>query len=109
MTVPIVITMGDACGIGPEIIAKAFASGAARGAVVLGDAGVMRRALALTGQRTSLALLQRASDAAGCPPNCVPLLQAADLPPGLLNAPLGQVDARAGAAAAAAEVGAGGG
>ena len=101
MTAPIVITMGDACGIGPEIIAKAFASGAARGAVVLGDAGVIRRALALTGQGTSLALLERVSDAATCPPNCVPLLQAADLPRDLLHAPVGQVDSRAGAAAAA--------
>ncbi len=101
MSAPCVITMGDACGIGPEIIAKAFASGAAQGAVVLGDAGVMRRALALTGRSTSLALLERASDAATCPPNCVPLLQAAGLPGDLLQAPVGQVDARAGAAAAA--------
>lgn len=98
---PLVITMGDACGIGPEIIAKAFASGSAHGAVVLGDAGVMRRALALTGQGTSLAVLERASDAVACPPNCVPLLQATGLPGDLLQAPVGKVDARAGAAAAA--------
>ena len=101
MTPPMVITMGDACGIGPEIIAKAFASGRAQGAVVLGDAGVMRRALARTGQSTALALLERASDAQDCPPNCVPLLQAAGLPADLAHAPVGQVDARAGAAAAA--------
>jgi len=101
MTQPMAITMGDACGIGPEIIAKAFASGRAQGAVVLGDAGVMRRALALTGQSTALALLERASDAQDCPPNCVPLLQAAGLPADLAHAPVGQVDARAGAAAAA--------
>jgi 4-hydroxythreonine-4-phosphate dehydrogenase len=101
MTAPVVITMGDACGIGPEIIAKAFASGAAQGALVLGDAGAMRRALALTGQGTSLALLERASDAFACPPNCVPLLQAAGLPLDLLQAPVGQIDSRAGAAAAA--------
>ncbi len=101
MTTPLVITMGDACGIGPEIIAKAFASGAAHGTVVLGDEGVLRRALASLGQGTALALLERVGDASSCPPNCVPLLQAAGLPPDLLNAPLGQVDARAGAAAAA--------
>ena len=101
MTPPMAITMGDACGIGPEIIAKAFASGRAQGAVVLGDAGVMRRALALTGQSTALALLEHASDAQDCPPNCVPLLQAAGLPADLAHAPVGQVDARAGAAAAA--------
>jgi len=101
MTAPPVITMGDACGIGPEIIAKSFASGLAQGAVVLGDAGVMRRALALTGHSTALALLERAADAMGCPPNCVPLLQARDLPTDLIDAPVGQIDARAGAAAAA--------
>ncbi len=101
MNTLLAITMGDACGIGPEIIAKAFASGRAQGAFVLGDAGVMRRALALTGQGTVLALLQRASDASDCPPNCVPLLQASGLPADLLHAPIGQVDARAGAAAAA--------
>ena len=93
--------MGDASGIGPEIIAKSFASGLAQGAVVLGDAGVMRRALALTGHSTALALLERAADAMGCPPNCVPLLQARDLPTDLIDAPVGQIDARAGAAAAA--------
>ena len=101
MTAPLVITMGDACGIGPEIIAKSFASGLAQGAVVLGDAGVMRRALALTGNATSLALLERAADAQGSPPNCVPLLQARDLPANLIEAPVGKIDARAGAAAAA--------
>jgi 4-hydroxythreonine-4-phosphate dehydrogenase len=101
VTPPIVITMGDACGIGPEIIAKAFASGEGRGAFVLGDAAVMRRALQLTGQHTALALLARASDASSCPPNCVPLLQAVDLPAGLVEAPLGCIDARVGAAAAA--------
>ncbi|MBC7957727.1 MAG: 4-hydroxythreonine-4-phosphate dehydrogenase PdxA [Cytophagales bacterium] len=101
MKAPIVITMGDACGIGPEIIAKAFASGDARGAVVLGDAGVMRRALALTRRGTALAVLHSAKDAVDCPPNCVPLLQASGLPADLSQAPVGNVDARAGAAAAA--------
>jgi 4-hydroxythreonine-4-phosphate dehydrogenase len=100
-TLPLVITMGDACGIGPEIIAKAFASGRAQAAFVLGDAAVMRRALALTGQGTALALLERARDALDCPPNCVPLLQASGLPDDLSGAPIGHVDARAGAAAAA--------
>jgi 4-hydroxythreonine-4-phosphate dehydrogenase len=100
-TLPIVITMGDACGIGPEIIAKAFATGQAPGAFVLGDAAVMRRALTLTGQSTALAVLERASDALDCPPNCVPLLQATGLPADLAQAPVGEVDARAGAAAAA--------
>ncbi|MGY4827951.1 4-hydroxythreonine-4-phosphate dehydrogenase PdxA [Sphaerotilaceae bacterium SBD11-9] len=101
MNAPLVITMGDACGIGPEIIAKAFASGAAQGAFVLGDVGVMRRALALTGQHTALAVIERARDAADCPPNCVPLMPAHGLPSDLAQAPVGQIDARAGEAAAA--------
>lgn len=41
------ITMGDPCGIGPEIIVKAFAQDpqATRGAFVVGDVGVLRRAV----------------------------------------------------------------
>ena len=39
---PILITMGDALGIGPEIVARAFQRGAAAGCVVVGDMGVMR-------------------------------------------------------------------
>jgi 4-hydroxythreonine-4-phosphate dehydrogenase len=98
---PLVITMGDACGIGPEIIAKAFAAGEAEGAFVLGDAAVMRRVLAQLGQGTALALLDDPRDARVCPPNCVPLQQARGLPADLLQAAVGRVDARAGAAAAA--------
>jgi 4-hydroxythreonine-4-phosphate dehydrogenase len=93
--------MGDACGIGPEIIAKAFACGDAQGAFVLGDAAVMRRALALTGHGTALALIEAPGDVQDCPANCVPLLQAQGLPPDLEVVPVGRVDARAGAAAAA--------
>lgn len=98
---PLVITQGDACGIGPEIIAKAFASGDAHGAFVLGDAAVMRRALTLTGRGTALAVIESPNDVPMCPPNCVPLLQARDLPADLAQATVGCIDARAGAAAAA--------
>ena len=98
---PLLMTMGDACGVGPEIIAKAFRSGACEGAFVLGDLGVMRRALALTGGMFPLALIESAADVPRCPPGCLPLLQAVALPDDLLEAPLGRVDARAGAAAAA--------
>jgi len=46
---PIAITMGDAAGIGPEIIAKTFLQSphATRGCFVAGDVQTMRRALAL--------------------------------------------------------------
>jgi 4-hydroxythreonine-4-phosphate dehydrogenase len=41
---PLALTMGDACGIGPEIIASWFRSAEAGGAFVVGDVAVMRRA-----------------------------------------------------------------
>ncbi|WP_374370625.1 4-hydroxythreonine-4-phosphate dehydrogenase PdxA [Piscinibacter sp.] len=97
---PLLITMGDACGIGPEIIARLFRSDAARGCVVLGDIGVMRRAARLTGGALAVAEVERAADAWQVPPLCVPVLQAQGLPADLLAAPLGRIDARAGAAAA---------
>lgn len=48
---PIAISIGDVCGIGPEIIALAHAQNPEllRGCCVLGDADIMRRALAITG------------------------------------------------------------
>lgn len=48
----IAVTMGDPCGIGPEIIARAVAAPAVRQRcrpLVLGDPGVMERAVAITG------------------------------------------------------------
>jgi len=43
---PLAVTQGDPCGIGPEIIVKAFAQRTqiTRHAFVVGDLGVMRRA-----------------------------------------------------------------
>jgi 4-hydroxythreonine-4-phosphate dehydrogenase len=98
---PIALTMGDVCGIGPEIIAKLFRDPASAGCVVLGDVAVMRRAAAATGGMLAVACIDHASDALDMPPNCMPVLQVSGLPPDLLSAPLGRVDARAGAAAAA--------
>lgn len=43
MTQPIGITMGDAAGIGPEIIIKLFAEGLPHPAVVYGDVGILQR------------------------------------------------------------------
>ena len=98
-SVPIVITMGDACGIGPEVIAKAFRRGDAQGCVVVGDVGVMRRAAAATGGLLPVAQLDTIDAATAAPPNCIPVVQA-DLAPGLADVPVGRVDARAGASAA---------
>ena len=36
------LTMGDACGIGPEIIARLWQQGAVQDAVVVGDPAVMQ-------------------------------------------------------------------
>ena len=40
---PIAITLGDPCGIGPEIVLKAFAAGLPAPCVVIGDVGLLRR------------------------------------------------------------------
>ncbi len=105
LLLPLALTMGDACGIGPEIIARFFRGPAAGNCFVIGDVEVMRRAAALTGGMLAVARIERASEAAAVPPNCLPVMtieamsaaQATDL----LAAPLGRIDARAGAAAAA--------
>ena len=94
------LTMGDACGIGPEIIASLFRAGEGGGCVVLGDVAVMRRAAAVTGGMLSIAAIESPGDAADVPPMCVPVLPVPGLPADLAEAPVGRIDARAGAAAA---------
>ena len=96
---PLLLTMGDAAGIGPEIIVKAFEAGQAHDAVVLGDVAVMRRAAALLGGRVSVEGV--AGPGLSAAPGVLRVLQPDRLPAGLADVPLGQVDARAGAAAAA--------
>lgn len=98
---PIAITIGDVCGIGPEIIAKLFREEQASGCVVIGDVGVMRRAAAIVGGSLAVARIERASDIDELPPRCIPVLQLGSLPAGLASLPFGRIDARAGAAAAA--------
>ena len=73
---PLAVTMGDACGIGPEIIAKAFRGGGAANAFVVGDVAVMRRAAALTGGLLPVLEIDCAADVAGCPSRAIPVLQA---------------------------------
>ena len=97
---PLALTMGDACGIGPEIIAAWFRSAVAGSAFVVGDVAVMRRAAGSTGGLLPVACIDRPDDTAALPPGCIPVLQAHGLAPDLIDAALGTVDARAGAAAA---------
>ena len=99
-TPPLALTMGDACGIGPEIVAKACRGGAAAGCVVIGDPMVLRRAARATGGLLGVAELESVDDLADVPPRCIPVLRAPGLPGDLIDAPIGRVDARAGAAAA---------
>jgi 4-hydroxythreonine-4-phosphate dehydrogenase len=96
---PMLITMGDPVGIGPEIVARAFVQGEAAGGVVVGDVGVMRRAMTLVPDPWPVAHLRALSDMP--PPRCVPVWQPVGMPEGLAVLDWGLVDARAGAAAAA--------
>ena len=98
---PLALTLGDACGIGPEIIAKLFRGPESAGCLVVGDVQVMRRAAALTGGLLAVARIESAADVRRLPPHCMPVLQVDGLGADLLQAPIGRVDARAGATAAA--------
>ena len=92
-SLPVGITMGDAAGIGPEIVVKACAQGLGAPCVVYGDAAQLRRAAAQLGARLTIkeiAEVGQASAAAGHIDviACSPALPA--------DLPLGQVDAAAG-------------
>ena len=92
---PLLVTMGDAAGIGPEIIVRAFERGALAGCVVVGDVAVLRRAgSAMT------AVVEAPADLAAVPPGCLPVLVPAGMPDGLAALPQGCIDGRNGAAAA---------
>ncbi len=101
MRQPLLVTMGDAAGIGPEIVLRALMREDAPAALVLGCPRVLRRAAALLGQATwPIAVLDAPADLAQCPPRCIPVWVPPGLPEGLEALPWGQVDARAGQAAA---------
>ena len=95
MTTPLLLTMGDACGIGPEIIAKAFVQDGGTDLCVVGDVDVMRREMAGV-----MPVARLGSPLDLSPPHCLPVWQPVDLPKGLLELPRGMIDARAGLAAA---------
>lgn len=97
LTLPIAITPGDPCGIGPEIIAKAWitAPELTRGCFVAGDVGLMRRAMALVQKAPCFPVceIESPAQALAVPPRCLPVLQVVPVAPAL---PWGQIDARAG-------------
>ena len=91
-TLPIAITPGDPCGIGPEIVARAWLEQPqlTRGCFVAGDAGVMRRALALLpGAPTcSVQTIDAPAQALTLAPGLLPVPQVVEPVPALVTAPL---------------------
>jgi len=99
VTPPLVaVTMGDPAGIGPEIVAKTFADPnfhTRNRALVVGDAGMLRRAAELLGVRLGIREIPEPEEAA-FEPQTADVLQVGELPADL---PFGALDARAGDAA----------
>lgn len=97
MTQPIAITPGDPCGIGPEIVVRAWcqAPELTQACFVAGDVGLMRRAMALVQGVPAFPVCQIDSPAEALlvPPRCLPVLQVVPVAPVL---PWGNIDARAG-------------
>ncbi len=103
--VPLLVTMGDPAGIGPEIIALAVQERPALlgRMVVVGDLETLRRATRVAAARRSaavsmpLAELSQISQWRQAPPGCLPVVQACHL-----DHPVawGRIDAAAGRAAA---------
>ena len=93
---PIAITMGDPCGIGPEIVAKLYADTAPLPpTLVLGDAGLIKRAVGLL----DLPLTVRGIDSPEefrFTPGTIPVISLSRLPDDL---PFGELDKGAGKAA----------
>ena len=88
---PIAITMGDAAGIGPEIIARHFIETRPTGAFVIGDPGQMQRAARLLGSELAIAEIDSTLTLPAQP--CIPVLSVGSLDPDL---PYGRIDARNG-------------
>ena len=92
---PIGITMGDPTGIGPEIVARLFAEGVEARCVVIGDAGMLRRAVSIVGATLPVVAVTSPETATGARGR-IEVICASDLLPDL---PFGRVHARGGAAA----------
>ena len=92
---PVLLTMGDAAGIGPEIIVRAFERGQLEGCVVVGAPAVLARAGA-----GPIAVVDAPGELSAVPPGCLPMLVPPGLPAELARLPQGAIDGRNGAAAA---------
>jgi 4-hydroxythreonine-4-phosphate dehydrogenase len=108
MTMPeprprVALTMGDVAGIGPEVIARAWSDPALHALcvpLVIGDAAVLRKALALVGSSAKLHLINRPEEAEP-QSRLVPCLTPASVAAigSLRDLAPGRVDPRAGRAA----------
>jgi len=98
-TKPIAITLGDAAGIGPEVIAKAFQDAPAltQGCFVVGEVSTMRRATRLIQREGEIVLplvvIERPDEALELPPHCLPMLSIEELSKPI---PYGQISAQSG-------------
>ncbi|MEN9483029.1 MAG: 4-hydroxythreonine-4-phosphate dehydrogenase PdxA, partial [Pseudomonadota bacterium] len=96
-TPPVVVTLGDALGIGPEIIVRAFLdgrTGPAGQTLVLGEPAVLRRAAAVWRQRADvpelpIAVIDSVADLPLVPPGALPVLLPSWRCPELAQAPWG--------------------
>jgi len=94
------ITLGDPVGVGPEVVAKALASGELNGIarlVVIGSVPVLDKALALTDASLSARAVTDPARAVSL--HEVPVFEPDGLPKGLQDLPYGEVSAEAGHAA----------
>lgn len=93
---PIAITMGDPCGIGPEIVARLFADAAVLPhSLVLGDEGLMKRAVRSLALPLKVRVIE-APEHFQYAAETIDVISLSRLPEDL---PFGQLDARAGKAA----------
>jgi 4-hydroxythreonine-4-phosphate dehydrogenase len=97
---PLVLTMGDPCGIGPEIIARAHVGGGLSACLVVADPEVIRRGARAAGLSFPLAVIEQAAEWNDVPPRCMAVFRPAGLPEGLSQLPWGTLHAAAGRAAA---------
>ncbi|HET9207964.1 MAG TPA: 4-hydroxythreonine-4-phosphate dehydrogenase PdxA [Burkholderiaceae bacterium] len=93
------VTMGDACGIGPEIVARACASLLPAPCVVIGSVDAMRRAVRVCGLDAPVLRLDDPEAARSVPRHTIPVWEPAGLPGGLADLSMGHVHADAGRAA----------
>lgn len=103
---PLIISMGDPAGIGPEIVVQAVRKrpDLLPSVLVAGDVSCLQRALHLTSPRRDsatdalmLAEVSTVGDVAGLPPRCMAVVQACEP---LSPVPFGRMDPAAGRAAA---------